>query len=141
MQTLGFAADHAAPQQSLRRRGDDAGDRNAVRHDGDVDGEFVAAGEKFLGAVERIDDQETWTELPGGLRPTLSSAITGMPGSRRETPSTMTASDASSAAVTGERSFLICRATDENGVAKGRRSRPRDDTGEPLERSSRRCRG
>ena len=29
----------------------------------------------------------------------------------------MTASDATSAAVTGERSFLMCRSTEENGLA------------------------
>jgi len=57
-QPFGFAADDASPQQSLRRRGDDAGDRQAVRHDGDVDRELVAAGEKLLGAVERVDDHE-----------------------------------------------------------------------------------
>ena len=57
-QPFSLAADDRAPQQSLRRRGDDAGDRNAVRHDGDVDGEFVAPGEEFLGAVERVDDDE-----------------------------------------------------------------------------------
>ena len=57
------------------------------------------------------------SRFAAAARPTLSSAITVMPGSRRETPSTMTASDATSAAVTGERSFLMCRSTDENGVA------------------------
>ena len=47
------------PRQAMpfRRRRDDAEDRHAVRHDRDVDGEFVAAGDEFLGPVERVDQK------------------------------------------------------------------------------------
>ncbi len=58
MQPFGAAADNAPPQQAARRRRDQAGNRNAVGHDGDIDRELVAAGEKFPGAVERVDDHE-----------------------------------------------------------------------------------
>ena len=99
LQPLGAAADRTAPQQTARRRGDNAGNRDATRDDADIDGELIAAGEKFLGAVERIDQDEAPFEVAARRRSTLSSATTGMPGSRRETPSMITASEASSAAV------------------------------------------
>ena len=66
LQTFGLAADNAAPQQAVRRRGDDAGNRHAARHDADIDGEFIAASEKLPGAVERIDHDETWLQAGAG---------------------------------------------------------------------------
>ena len=47
-----------APDQSERGRGDDAEQRHAVGHQRQIDGEFVAAGDEFLGAVERVDQEE-----------------------------------------------------------------------------------
>lgn len=40
------------------RREHDAGNGRAVADEGDVDGESAAAGDEFLGAVERIDEEE-----------------------------------------------------------------------------------
>ena len=57
-QPLGAAADDAAPDQPERRRADDAEQRRAVGHQREIDGEFVAAGDEFLGAVERVDQEE-----------------------------------------------------------------------------------
>ena len=114
-QLLGAAADHAAPQQSLRRRGDNAGDRNAMRDDGDIDGEFVAPGEKFFGAVERIDEDEARLEVE---RAGVCDAFLGHDrdaGQKLLTPAMMMASAASSATVTGERSSLVRRSTSANG--------------------------
>ena len=58
-QPFGAAPDHAAPDQSERRRTDDAEQRHTVAHQREIDREFVAAGDKFLGAVERVDQEET----------------------------------------------------------------------------------
>src|SRR6185436_20987960 len=57
-QPLGAAADDAAPDQPERRRTDDAKQRYPVGYQRQVDGEFVAAGDEFLGAVERVDQKE-----------------------------------------------------------------------------------
>ena len=57
-QPFGAAADQPAPDQSERRRADDAEQRHAVGHQRQIDGELVAAGDKFLGAVQRIDQKE-----------------------------------------------------------------------------------
>ena len=55
---LGALADQAAPDQSERRRADDAEQRRSLDHQSEVDGEFVAAGDEFLGAVQGIDQEE-----------------------------------------------------------------------------------
>ena len=52
-------AHQPAPDQSERRRADDAEQRRAVGHQREIDREFVAAGDKFLGAIQRIDQKET----------------------------------------------------------------------------------
>ena len=55
---LGAAADQPAPYQPERRRADDAEQRPAVGHQRNIDGILVVAGDEFLGAVERIDQEE-----------------------------------------------------------------------------------
>ena len=73
---LGLHADNAAPNSASRRRGDDAGDWHAAGNDGEIDGKFITAGQKLLGAVERVDDQKassTRLALPSAD----SSEITG----------------------------------------------------------------
>src|SRR3979490_502839 len=49
------------PYQSECRRPDDAQDWRRVRHQREIDRKLVAAGDKFLGAVKRIDQKETAT--------------------------------------------------------------------------------
>ena len=55
---FGAAADQPAPYQSERRRADDAKQRHPVGHQREIDRELVAAGDKFLGAVKRIDQKK-----------------------------------------------------------------------------------
>src|SRR3954468_15683871 len=65
------AADNAAPDQPERGRADDAEQRRPVGYERQIDGEFVAAGDEFLGAVERIDQEETFLIGRRGLRGAL----------------------------------------------------------------------
>src|SRR5665213_2996162 len=58
LQALGAFPNQAAPDQSERRRADNAQKRRPVRHQRDVDRELAAASDEFLGAVERIDQKE-----------------------------------------------------------------------------------
>ena len=69
----------------------------------------IAAGDKFTGSVERIDHDEAVAEAGDWLASLAhSSEMTGMlPGSSRARPCQIAASEASSAAVTGDRSGLI----------------------------------
>ena len=55
-------ADQSAPDQAQRRRADHAEQRHAIVEQGDVDGKFVAAVDEFLGAVERVDQEEAAIE-------------------------------------------------------------------------------
>ena len=78
---LGAAADDAAPEQAERGRADDAEQRHALRHQREVDGELVAAGDELLGAVERVDQEEAVREMaasPAATAPPTAS------GCRRE---------------------------------------------------------
>ena len=61
------AADNAAPDQPERGRADDAEQRRSVGHQRHVDGEFVAASDEFLGAVERIDQKKAFLAGQHGL--------------------------------------------------------------------------
>ena len=61
------AADDAAPDQPERGRADDAEQRRSVGHQRQIDGEFVAAGDEFLGAVERVDQEEAFLIGQRGL--------------------------------------------------------------------------
>ena len=54
------ASDNAAPDQPERGRADDAEQRRPVGHQRQIDGEFVAAGDEFLGAVQRVDQEEAF---------------------------------------------------------------------------------
>ena len=54
----GMAAGDAAMQPARRRREDDAEARGLVHDQSDVDGVIVAAADKLLGAVERVDQEE-----------------------------------------------------------------------------------
>ena len=102
-QPLGALAEVTAPDQAARRRGDHARDRCAVFDQCDVDGELVETGEKFARAVERIDDEEALAQALDGRLPVDSSDTTGMPGINARQSRENDASEASSAAVTGER--------------------------------------
>ena len=95
----------------------------------DIDGEFVAAGQEFARAVERIDQQETSPETVATAASAASSETTGTPGSSRARPARMMASEASSAAVTG----------DDRALSRGRASgaRHRQDRRAPPARRSR----
>lgn len=79
---LGATTDDAAPDQPQRRRADDPEQRRATGHQCQVDGEFVAAGDEFLGTVERIDQEEA--VLKG--QPRLSGALLGKRGYVRGQP-------------------------------------------------------
>src|ERR1051325_11367799 len=57
-----------APEQAARRRADNADNRDAVRDQREIDGEFVASREGFAGAVERVDDQETRMAVEAPIR-------------------------------------------------------------------------
>ncbi len=52
------AAHQPAPDKSERRCADNAEQRRPVGHQREIDRKLVAAGDKFLGAVERIDQEE-----------------------------------------------------------------------------------
>ena len=56
---LGAAADDAAPQIAERRRADDAEERRPFGHQRDIDRVFVAPGDEFPRAVERVDQKVT----------------------------------------------------------------------------------
>src|SRR6266480_2797076 len=58
-QPFGASTHHSSPYQSECRRADDAQDWRRVRHQREIDRKLVAAGDKFLGAVKRIDQKET----------------------------------------------------------------------------------
>src|SRR5579864_8378223 len=53
----GAAADDAAPQRAERRRADEAEERRPLGHERDIDRIFVAAGDEFTRAVERVDQK------------------------------------------------------------------------------------
>jgi hypothetical protein len=55
---LGAAADQPPPDQAQRRRADDAEQRRSPGDEREIHGEFAAAGDELLGAVERIDQEE-----------------------------------------------------------------------------------
>jgi len=57
-QPLRTAADDAAPDQSERGRADDAEQRRAVAHQRQIEVNSLRAGDEFLGAVERVDQEE-----------------------------------------------------------------------------------
>ena len=143
-QPFGAAADQAAPDQSERRRADDAEQRRAVGDQREIDGELVAAGDEFLGAVERIDQEEA--AAIGRLRQMRRAPRTapGYSGISRARPSPMMRSAARSASVTGDPSALpsifMARAVDgENGgagpdheIGQGLHQRGRGDRGRSL---------
>ena len=52
------ASDNAAPDQPERGRADDAEQRRPPGDEGQIDGEFVAAGDEFLGAVQGVDQEK-----------------------------------------------------------------------------------
>ena len=54
------AADNAAPDQPERGGADDAKQRRSAGYQRQINGEFVAAGDEFLGAVERVDQEEAF---------------------------------------------------------------------------------
>ena len=56
-QALGAVADNPAPDEPERRRNDNAELRYSLRHEPDIDSIFVAAGDEFARAVERIDQE------------------------------------------------------------------------------------
>ena len=77
-----------APEQPERGRADDAEQRHAFGHQREVDGEFVAAGDELLGAVERIDQEEAaakWRrgQLDALFRQRRHVAAQAAPGLRR----------------------------------------------------------
>ena len=55
-QPFGASADNAAPNKAEGWRRDNPEHRETFRQKRDIDGVLVAAGNKFLGAVERIDE-------------------------------------------------------------------------------------
>ena len=101
------------------------------RDDREIDGELIAAGEEFLGAVERIDQDEAAIEGRRrlGCRP-FPPRSTGTPGSSRARPCRITASEASSAAVTGDWSGLSRCATLAADIVPDHRAGARDDRGQ-----------
>ena len=140
-QALGRPA--SAPRQSMpqRRRRHDAEHRAPAAHDRDIDGELVAAGDEFAGAVERIDQDERVREVARAARwPAASSDTTGTPGSTRARPSRITASAAWSAAVTGDWSALVRVSSEPARTCEDRRGGGRDDGRELVqERPVRHC--
>src|SRR5579872_2476273 len=62
--------DDATPNQIRGWRSDNAEYRNACRDQRDIDGELVTSGNKFAGAVKRID-QEINLTLKAGVSPRL----------------------------------------------------------------------
>ncbi len=62
------AARAAAPDETQCRRPDDADDRNAVAHQRDIHGVFVAPGEELARPVERIDQEERGAGRFGPVR-------------------------------------------------------------------------
>jgi hypothetical protein len=54
-QALCALSGDAAPNETERRRGNDAEHRDTVAYDRHVDGEFVAAGDEFPSPIERVD--------------------------------------------------------------------------------------
>ena len=100
----------------------------------DVDGVFVAAGEELARAVERIDQEEAPAER---RRPTVAGRLLrdapGRPAASCASPSRMTASDASSAAVTGERSGFSRRFRSRDVHRQDGRGRARGDQRETVE--------
>ena len=103
------------------------GDRHACVTMRDIDGELVAAGEKFLGAVERVDAaRKLGSRLIGGR---ARDAFFGDDRNARQqavNASMMMASEASSAAVTGDRSVLDA-SLDRCTRCQRRRRGARDD--------------
>ena len=57
-EALGSLADDAAPEPALHRGRHHAEDSFAIGDQGEVDGEFVPAGDEFPRAVERVDQRE-----------------------------------------------------------------------------------
>src|SRR3979411_2527268 len=55
--TLARSVSRSAPRPTMPRP-DDPEQRGALGHQRQIDGEFVAAGDEFLGAVERVDQEE-----------------------------------------------------------------------------------
>ena len=106
MQPLCAAADDAAPDAPERRCRDDAGGGGAVGDEAYIDRVLVAAGDELARAVERIDENEAGAAMLAPARSALSSEMTGSGSPSRARPSRITASAASSAAVTGEPSAL-----------------------------------
>ena len=110
-----------APRQIRPRAGAaiTPGDRRAVLDQRDVDGVFVEAGQEFARAVERIDENEAPSR--SRHRPRRRRFLRHhrqRPAAAAASPSRMTASDASSAAVTGERSALSRRFRSRRGTAR-----------------------
>ena len=64
-QPLGALAFDAAPNNSLRRSGDDTESRLAPAHDRNVDGEFITPGDQFTGPVEGVDQDEAVGDAGG----------------------------------------------------------------------------
>ena len=121
-QPFGAAPDQPAPDQSQRRRADDAEQRRAVGHQREVDRELVAAGDELLGAVQRIDQEEA-AAIRWLRQMRRSSDSAGISGASRARPSAMIRSAARSASVTGEPSVLpstfIARAVDRKDCGAG----------------------
>ena len=58
-------ADDAAPDQTERRRANDAERRHAIGHQREIDSELVAARDELLGSIQRIDQEEAVLERRG----------------------------------------------------------------------------
>ncbi len=92
--------------QPERRRADDAEQRRAVGYQREVDGELVASGDIFLGAIERVDQEEAAAIGRGRQMDPFFRDRAGTSGISRARPSPMIRSAARSASVTGEPSGL-----------------------------------
>lgn len=99
--TFSLFANDASPDPAAPGCGDDARDRHPAGDDGKIDGKFIAAGKELPRAIEGVNDQKASIKTIVMLA-CDSSETTGTPGRTRATPWLINASDASSAAVTGE---------------------------------------
>ena len=105
----------------------------AAGHQREIDGEFVAAGDEFLGAVERVDQEEAVLVRRLRQTATRSSDSDGMFGASRASPSPMMRSAARSASVTGDPSVLPSTFMAARLTARMARAGPDHEIGQRLD--------
>ncbi len=128
-QPLGAAADQPAPDQAERRRADDPQQRRPVGDQSEIDREFVAAGDKFLGAVQGVDQEEAAAERQA----CEAVALLGDGRNSRQQPRQALADEAVGGEVRLRYRRSVELAVDFHGVAidgHDRRARPDHEIGQ-----------